>query len=675
MDCYHGGDYDQYALEITEFFRLLHFCNIELYVVFDGGNDPNDLKFQTLQERMKQKLENAKRIANGLRGQKRVMPILAFNTFKAVLKKLRIPFAVCDFEADKEIAMLANALNCPVLSNDSDFFIFPLTGGFISFDQVIFNLQEIKGENNSVEHFLPTRRYHFDYMLQIFPSLGKEVLPLLAALLGNDYIDKDVFKSFYDSIQSNECETQDWNSPDDKRTLKVVLWLQGLKSYSEGIKEIMSKAESQNEKTISSALKTIIETFQTNAPETESSLYSYFMGKRHISENQIRGVNGFVIPMWYLYHHRKGLISPNCLDIITLHRKFLSPQVEDPNSLASSYQSSVNLRKNMYGILLSEDSADFETNEARELAANMKSVVEEFDRRGDIIISQVISPVKLETYSGKSIKLSDIPDLSRNEKKNLLRRILNIPCFNIDHMTTDLELILGIVIFWIKNSKRKVTISHLQSVLVCLIMLKVKWALIYPASIGCDKNFIEAAVFDIKTKTLKSINAKLSKYTKSRTSRVDCGLIHGFAQFQTCIMATMHLNSLLLEPFPGPYIPHIFSGTFLYNFCKELHKRRNPDQFIYEMLSRNSNLRQIYQWLFDAVDNAVGPTAFTYTENRYHYSEYTQYGGKLHDEKCLPHINASVESCSIPLFLRKTRIRLKRKDQVQQMLLCTDLEL
>lgn len=57
LDFYHGGDYDQYAIEITEFFRLLHSCNIELYVVFDGGNDPKDMKFQTLQERMKQKLK------------------------------------------------------------------------------------------------------------------------------------------------------------------------------------------------------------------------------------------------------------------------------------------------------------------------------------------------------------------------------------------------------------------------------------------------------------------------------------------------------------------------------------------------------------------------------------------------------------------------------------------
>lgn len=67
----------------------------------------------------------------------------------------------------------------------------------------------------------------------------------------------------------------------------------------------MSKAGSQNEKTISSALKTIIETFQANIPETESSLYAYFMGKEQIGENQIRCVNESAIPMWYLSHHRK----------------------------------------------------------------------------------------------------------------------------------------------------------------------------------------------------------------------------------------------------------------------------------------------------------------------------------------------------------------------------------
>lgn len=34
----------------------------------------------------------------------------------------------CPFEADREIACLALQWNCPVLTNDSDFYIFDLPG-------------------------------------------------------------------------------------------------------------------------------------------------------------------------------------------------------------------------------------------------------------------------------------------------------------------------------------------------------------------------------------------------------------------------------------------------------------------------------------------------------------------------------------------------------------------
>lgn len=135
--------------------------------------------------------------------------------------------------------------------------------------------------------FLPARLYHIDNFVQCFPSLGIEVLPFLAALLGNDFIAKDVFKSFY----AYRCETQFWKSSDNKRTLKVVLWLQGLKSYSDGISKIISKAKSKNKKTISSAINATKEAFQTNASDTESYLYSYFTGKGDLSGHSLRGHN------------------------------------------------------------------------------------------------------------------------------------------------------------------------------------------------------------------------------------------------------------------------------------------------------------------------------------------------------------------------------------------------
>lgn len=196
VDSLHGGDYDRYALKIREFFSLLHTCNIQPYVVLDGGNEPDGMKFDTIQNRMKHRLKLVNQLATDEKGIFNVMPILAFDTFKAVLQEIKIPLAVCDFEADKEIGLLANKLNCPVLSKDSDFYILPITAGFIHLDCVVFTVQKTRMENKSSEYFLPARLYHVDNFVNFFPSLGTKVLPLLASLLGNDYVKTKIFKSF-----------------------------------------------------------------------------------------------------------------------------------------------------------------------------------------------------------------------------------------------------------------------------------------------------------------------------------------------------------------------------------------------------------------------------------------------------------------------------------------------
>lgn len=623
VDFLHGGDYDQYARKIKEFFSLLSSCNIQPYVVFDGGYEQDDKKFQTILKRVQQRLEMAMLLAKGQRGK--VMPILAYDTFRAVLLEIRVPFAVCDFEADKEIGILANQFDCPVLSYDSDFYILPLSAGFIPFDSVNFTLQEGRREDDSVYHYLPARRYHVDNFVKFFPSLGKEVLPLLATLLGNDYVDIRIFHSFYSSVRSHENIKTQFRIPKAHTKMqKVISWLESLETYNEGIEKIMSTALTPIQKeAISVAIRKTMDAFTDNSSDAEFSLYSYFMenekpeGKLHSVRNPIRGYNGSIIPSWYACHHRQGLLPPSSLDVITLHRKFLLPQVEGPKT-TSSYHCSVKLRECMYGILLSEDIAVLGTTE--EMAANRKCAVEEYDRNSYQLKKNIVCPeIMLEGY-GSLPKLSDIPELSLSDKENIIRLVLDIPSFGLKHMTKDLEFVLGIVLFWIKNADPKVTVYHLKTVLVCLLMLKVKWVLIHHGATGCEENMIETAVLSMPTENIKEVRTKLHPFNArpehSKKHPVDSDLIHSFAQLQTCILAAMHLNFLLLCPFPSPSVSHIFSGTFLYSFCLELQKRRSPDMFINELLSKDSNLQQVYQCLLDAVMNVLDPAGLT-EESKY----------------------------------------------------------
>lgn len=142
-------------------------------------------------------------------------------------------------------------------------------------------------------------------------------------------------------------------------------------------------------------------------------------------------------------------------------------------------------------------------------------------------------------------------------------------------------------------------------------MLKVKGVLFQGGDTGSEKNLIDIAVRNMTDKGLEEVSANLLTYdTKVEHSvnhPVKSELIHGFAQFQTCIKATMHLNSLLLHPFPSPCIPLIFSRTFLYNFCLELSEQKDLEVFIHELLLKASKLKKAYQRLFDAVIESIDP--------------------------------------------------------------------
>lgn len=294
----------------------------------------------------------------------------------------------------------------------------------------------------------------------------------------------------------------------------------------------------------------------------------------------------------------------------------------------------------MYGILLSEDIED------KGLTADMISDVEEYDRKGHTLLSETVYALRTLTGYGELPYLSVIPNLSSSEKENILRRIIDMPSFSIDYMTKDLELVLGIVLFWIKRAKPHVTIFHLHSILVCLIMLKLKWVLFHHGTTGCEKNLIEVTVLDMTGESLKEVFFKLNQYSAkihhTTEHPVDSSVIHGFAQFQTCLMGTMHLNSLLMCPFPNPCIHHLFSGTFLYNVYLELKKQESADLFIHKVLLMESSLAQIHQCLFDAVINALDSKGIA-AASRY-FEECTDHTEKKKKHKRPQRVQTSSQS-------------------------------
>lgn len=158
----------------------------------------------------------------------------------------------------------------------------------------------------------------------------------------------------------------------------------------------------------------------------------------------------------------------------------------------------------MYGILFLEDIED------KGLIVDMILDVEEYDWKGYIFLSEIVYVFRILIGYGEFLYFLVILNFLLFEKENIFCWIIDMLFFSIDYMIKDLELVLGIVLFWIKRVKLYVIIFYLYSILVCLIMLKLKWVFFYYGIIGCKKNLIEVIVLDMIGEFLKEVFFKFN---------------------------------------------------------------------------------------------------------------------------------------------------------------------
>ncbi|XP_049773805.1 protein asteroid [Schistocerca cancellata] len=211
-----GGDYDEYEKSVKDFFKLLRVCNIFPLVVLDGGYEPR--KLNTAKSRLRSRYHIAKNVTPRTQSSIKFFPLMMKEVFKDALLHLDIPFVQCDFEADDEIAALARNLGCPVLSYDSDFYVYDVP--YIPFSTL--QMEPIKCSMNENKYFINCKLYRIENFLNSFGGLEKEMLPLLATLLGNDYIKRSTFSNFFSQLKLPKNKTM---SETQKRICGLLQWL------------------------------------------------------------------------------------------------------------------------------------------------------------------------------------------------------------------------------------------------------------------------------------------------------------------------------------------------------------------------------------------------------------------------------------------------------------------
>ncbi|KAM7300656.1 hypothetical protein ISCGN_016264 [Ixodes scapularis] len=204
LECAYGGDYDRYAMEIRHYFGLFKACSVEAIVVFDGGHDVSDRKLETRLQSMRDRLSTASEVARTGQNNK-ILPCLANAVFKDVIRQLGVRMLQCRFEADEEIAAIANHFGCPVASQDSDFYIFDVSGGFIRLDSIAKAPSTTSIGGVEVKSLF-CQLYHVRNLLILFPGLDPQLLPLFPSVVGNDYVSRNTFDAFLSGLKPPEIE-------------------------------------------------------------------------------------------------------------------------------------------------------------------------------------------------------------------------------------------------------------------------------------------------------------------------------------------------------------------------------------------------------------------------------------------------------------------------------------
>lgn len=563
-----GGDYEIYADAIIKFFNMLFDCKIVPYVVCSGATEAR--KVDTLMERMRARNNRIIEANSRTEVYEPIFPLFIGEVFRNVLKTLNVKMVVCDFEADLEVANIAKELNAPVLSLDSDFYIFDVKYIPFTLDRVtkVKNLQirvDRKSQGTEQERLLTCKIFNRDNFLRR-TGLSKEMLAVLTVFLGNDFIErvKDIPKLFrHLNIRSR---SRDFVG-------NIIGWLKNQNS-KKALEALLSFYAKDEQKNLSAKIDQTIKGYTCG----ESKYLKYFeenVNKQTKNEDSDEYLNLF--PKEFLDRFRRGLYQHNFIEILLNHRYYPKPLVENIKK-EHSYKKSFEIISALHKIL---------TNSSE------KFVV--FSRVGADICEEIVPPYKKELPSFESIQEMEV-----EARKNLLLAIVKIDRDFVENCLDLFDDSWKILLITLKflSSVSDVTWNFIYSLVLCKIIItyvdfklgqiRSKEELYYQfpkprksfyGNIR-EKKKVQNLSDSTKDITIEhSINAldsvmpffQMKNEQKYNNKLFDRNLLHLMSEFQASLLHINFLNTLLNTPFENCRVWHCYNGTFIYNLANDLN--------------------------------------------------------------------------------------------------------
>ncbi|XP_058233393.1 protein asteroid homolog 1-like isoform X1 [Hemibagrus wyckioides] len=594
LDQKRGGDYDAFANVVHRFFATLSSCNVSPFVVLDGGMDETDKKFKTLRERAQSKIHEAHNLSRGCHGS--VLPLLTREVFRQVLCELGVPLVQCISEADFEIASLAHQWQCPVLTSDSDFYIFDLCGGYLPMN--FFEWENVCSKAS--EPYIPARRFTVNRFCSHFNHMNKQLLPLFAVISGNDYTHAKTTETFFSRVKLPTVLRRR-GSQLNTRIEGFLLWLSVFTSPVAALEEVLEILGGKQKGNLRKQITAGIQDYQL--PSTSSLAQFFSNSQLHTYDLQKLPAALMSQPEWLLKQITSGRLPPLALDILVLRRAILIAQVEN-SRLPSSHEASLKIRKMIYGLLLLRNvmqgnagcgqrgrgRGGMKREGMTDQAQSASCVVEEYDRL-ELNLRRTTVEVQLPTQLPQ-LSLNTLDQVAISVRRRVLLGTLGVMEQVLQPVEPHLHLPVCVTYFWVHSSKPKPSPSLLQCVLL---------GLVYGEVCRCRSMFRDP-VQACASAAIVCQRLDQLRIHPSQRSGVDLGVAHSLSQWQSCMWAGIYLNQLMCFPVPEPHCAWLFSGTLLHGLEAVL---RRGQQCPESLLAAAPVALQLYSTLFGVIQGFV----------------------------------------------------------------------
>ena len=445
-DWTHGGQYPEFRRKLGKFFENLKNSHIDPIVVMDGI----DVEGQKTPLIVKRRREAIKMVDRCCRRERRefatgcgVLLSQSVPVFIMLLKEMKVDVVFADGEGDVTIYEMANGYSCPVLSNDSDFFVYNIPDGYIPFNRFYWD----KGTPITADV------YYFENFCKEFKISDVGLRLIFAAIAGNDFISPMSSIDFTEHIYQ---ASQEELIPGKKISMSVIMnFIQtfpSLSDFREGIMQISDLPQHTKEKLLRN---------------TECAEQMYNSGKSSTLETlkkstslRVRGMAE--MPIWILRQFRNG--SFFIMHSLTTGKTLVDTYIDD-TAMPTSTDTSKCIRQCLYGL------------------TGWKDVTEIYRLRLNIAEEKVQAVTEIQGF--KLPELGDIHTLKLSDREHLVYLVLG--CSDCEAMLNNLESMWHLVIastrFWARKcspSLVKVEMLVLCFVTVCYsVQLQVDNGILY----------------------------------------------------------------------------------------------------------------------------------------------------------------------------------------------------